>query len=331
MAAAAQLIAYRPDHAPAWDRLVEAAHGGTALHSRRFLDYHGTRFRDLSFVAMDPSDGAMNAVFPLAADLREADRVVSHPGSSFGGLVTLLREPVQARAILAEAARQLRDLGFRRLLVHLTPPSLLRQPDDGLLPRLIRLGQVTQLDLWSVLALGGDLRKRGYWRAEIRKAARKGLRADPASTPEDWAALHAVVSTRLQQKYGRGIVHSAAELIDLHHRLGPQSRGLLVRDGQGAVLAGLWFIDYGTGTLHNQYIGASEAGLAARAPTFGLSVALEAACAEGFRLFSFGRSTLEDGWSENQELVRFKSRFGAGLVSQFHIEVDLDALIAAGV
>lgn len=331
MDALPQVIAYRPDHAPAWDRLTDMAHGGTVLHSRRFLDYHGDRFRDLSLVAMDAGDGALSMVFPLAADPREADRVVSHPGSSFGGIVSLSREPVQGRAFLTAAARHLRGLGFRRLLYHLAPPTLLRQPDDGLMPRLIRLGRVTQLDLWSVLALGGDLRKRTYWRTEIRKAERKALRADPARTPEDWAALHQVISARLSAKYGRGIVHSVAELIDLDRRLGPQSRGLLVRDAAGQVLAGFWFIDYGTGTLHNQYIGASDAGLALRAPTFGLSVALEAACDEGFRQFSFGRSTLEDGWSENQELVRFKSRFGSGLVSQFHIEVELDALIEAGV
>lgn len=330
MSALPQIIAYRPDHAPAWDRLVDRANGGTVLHTRRFLDYHGSRFRDLSLVAMTPEDGAMSAVFPLAADPQEADRVVSHPGSSFGGVVALSREPVHSRAVLTGAARHLRDQGFRRLLVHLVPPTLLRQPDDGLLPRLIRLGRVTQLDLWSVLALGGDLRKRSYWRTEIRIGERRGLRAEPVTTPEGWAALHAVVSSRIATRYGRGIVHSAAELADLDRRLGRQSRGVLIRSAQGQVVAGLWFIDYGTGTLHNQYTGASPEGLSQRAAAFGISLALEQACAEGFRQFSFGRSTEADGWTENQQLLRFKSGYGSGLVSQFHIEVELDALIAAG-
>ncbi len=326
-----QAIPYSAEMATEWDLVVAAAHGGTVLHARRFLDYHGTRFRDLSLVARAPGTTEIAMVFPLAADLKDLELVVSHPGSSFGGIVSLSREPMDQRAFLSASAVWLRDQGFRKLLYHMTPPPLLRQPDDGLLPRLIRLGRVVQLDLWSVLTLGGDLKKRAFWRTEIRKAERKGLRADPVTTPADWAALHTVVSARLAQKYGRTIVHSVAELIELNTRLGPQSRGLLIRAASGEVLAGMWFIDYGTGTLHNQYIGATDQGLALRASTFGLSVALEHACAEGFRLFSFGRSTLEDGFTENHDLLRFKSRFGAGLASQFHIEVPLDLLAESGI
>ena len=324
-----QAAPYHPDLAAGWDAVVDAAPGGTVLHSRRFLDYHGTRFRDLSLVGTRDG-GAISMVFPLAADPKDPELAVSHPGSSFGGIVGLSREPVHHRAFLKACAHWLHDQGFRRLLYRMTPAPLLRQPDDGLLPTLLRLGRVAQLDLWSVLRLDADLPKQTYWRTEIRKAERKGLRADPVAAPQDWADLHAVVSARLARKYGRTMVHSVAELIDLHDRLGPQSRGLLIRAPSGEVLAALWFIDYGTGTLHNQYIGTSDQGLDLRAATYGLSVALERACTEGFRQFSFGRSTLADGWSENSDLVRFKSRFGAGLASQFHIELSLDRLLESG-
>jgi hypothetical protein len=321
---------YSPEMAAEWDAVVAASPGGTVLHSRRFLDYHGTRFRDLSFVGIRAGERALAAIFPVAADRSDPELAVSHPGISFGGVVGLSREPVPHRAFLRACAVQLREQGFRRLLYRMTPAPLLRQPDDGMLATLMRLGHVTRLDLWSVLRLEDHLPKRSYWRTEIRKAGRKGLRADPVVTPQDWDTLHTVISGRLARKYAKVIVHSVAELIDLHARLGPQSRGLLIRGPGDAVLAAMWFIDYGTGTLHNQYIGATDEGLALRASTFGLSVALEGACIEGFRQFSFGRSTLEDGFSENDDLVRFKSRFGAGLASQFHFEVALDRLVESG-
>lgn len=325
-----QATPYHPDLAASWDAVADAAPGGTVLHSRRFLDYHGARFRDLSLVGTKAGEAAISAIFPLAADSSDPDLAVSHPGSSFGGIVGLSREPVSHRAFLGASARWLHAQGFRRLLYRMPPASLLRQPDDGLLPTLIRLGRVVQLDLWSVLRLDGDLTKQTYWRTEIRKAERKGLRADPVSTHQDWAALHAVISARLAQKHGRTIVHSVADLIDLQQRLGLQSRGLLIRDPAGQVLAAMWFIDYGTGTLHNQYIGATDQGLALRAPTYGLSITLEQARTTGFRQFSFGRSTLADGWSENLDLLRFKSRFGAGVASQFHFELSLDRLLESG-
>lgn len=325
-----QATQYHLDLAASWDAVADVAPGGTVLHSRRFLDYHGTRFRDLSLVGTKAGEAAISAIFPLAADPSDPELAVSHPGSSFGGIVGLSREPMHHRAFLKASARWLRDHGFRRLLYRMPPAALLRQPDDGLLPTLIRLGHIVQLDLWSVLRLDGDLAKQTYWRTEIRKAERKGLRADPVTASEDWATLHAVISARLDQKYGRTIVHSVAELIDLSARLGPQSRGLLIRDSTGQMLAAMWFIDYGTGTLHNQYIGATDQGLDLRAPTYGLSITLEQARAEGFRQFSFGRSTLADGWSENPDLLRFKSRFGAGVASQFHFELSLDRLLESG-
>lgn len=316
---------YRPDMAPAWDAVTETAAAGSVMQSRRFLDYHGDRFRDLSLVFR--RGGKLAAIFPLAADPGDPTRAVSHPGSSFGGLVTLARDPAQARACLRAAAAALLDQGFTRLTYRMAPSAVLRQPDEGLLPDLVRLGNVTQLDLWSVLPLP-DAKAQAYWRSEIRRAGRKGLIAHPVLTDQDWETLHTLLSARLKRKYGRALVHSLAEMIDLNQRLGPQSRAQLITDPEGAVLAGQWFIDYGTGTLHNQYNGATDAGLAAGASSYGIALALECAQAEGFRAFSFGRSTLEDGFSENRALLRFKAGFGAGLASQFHFDLPLDRLKA---
>lgn len=325
-----QVIPYRSENAGDWDGIVGAAHGGTVLHSRRFLDYHGDRFRDLSLMAGRQGEAALSMVFPLAADLREPDLAVSHPGTSFGGIVGLARDPAPHRALLRAAAARLRAMGFARLLYRAAPHGLLRQPDDGNLPDLVRLGRVVQMDLWSILRLQGVEAQRRYWLSEIRRAERKGLAACAVETPQDWELLHATISDRLAQKYGRAPVHSVAELIDLHRRLGPQSRGLLIRDDDGEVAAGLWFIDYGCGTLHNQYNGATDAGLALGASSYGIALALEGALRDGFGQFSFGRSTNADGWTENRDLLRFKSGFGAGLAAQFHIEVPLDRLMESG-
>ena len=41
---------YLPDQAAAWDDLVARAVNGTMLHTRRYLSYHGDRFRDRSLL-----------------------------------------------------------------------------------------------------------------------------------------------------------------------------------------------------------------------------------------------------------------------------------------
>jgi hypothetical protein len=317
---------YRPELAADWDQLVAVAPGGTVMQTRRFLDYHGPRFRDVSLIGRRSGEAPLSMVFPLAADPVAGDLVVSHPGTSFGGVIARSRDPSHARAFLRAAAGWLHAQGFRRLLYRAPPQAVLRQPDDGLLPDLLRLGQVVQLDLWSVLRLTGLSRERAYWQSEIRRAERKGLSASSVETASHWARLHAVLSGRLGVKYGKAPVHSVDELVDLHARLGRQSRAWIIRDAAGADLAAQWFIDYGTGTLHNQYNGATDAGLAAGASSYGMALALEAAATDGFHAFSFGRSTNADGWTENRALLRFKAGFGAGLSSQFHIELPLDRL-----
>jgi len=317
-----QIAPYQPEMAAAWDAVTDAAPGGTVMQSRRFLDYHGNRFRDLSLVGQRA--GGIEAVLPMAADPQQPARAISHPGTSFGGVITLTRDPAHARAFLHKAARWLLAQGYTQLLYRPPPSAILRQPDDGLLPDLMRLGTLTQMDLCAVLTLPGP--EQAYWRSEIRRAERKGLRADPVNSPAQWSELHALLSARLVKKYGKTLVHSPAELVDLHARLGPQSRAQIIRDASGQALAGQWFIDYGTGILHNQYNGATDAGLTLGASSYGISLALEAAAAQGFRAFSFGRSTNADGWTENRALQRFKSGFGAGLCAQYHVDLPLDRL-----
>ena len=313
---------YQPEMAAAWDAVTDAAPGGTVMQSRRFLDYHGNRFRDLSLVGQRTV--GIEAVLPMAADPRQPTRAISHPGTSFGGLITLTRDPAHARAFLRDAALWLLAQGFTHLLYRPPPSAVLRQPDDGLLPDLMRLGTLTQMDLCAVLTLPGP--EQAYWRSEIRRAERKGLRADPVDSAAQWSELHQLLSARLDRKYGKTLVHSPAELVDVHARLGPQSRAQIIRDAAGTALAGQWFIDYGTGVLHNQYNGATDAGLALGASSYGISLALETATTQDFRAFSFGRSTNEDGWTENRALQRFKSGFGAGLCAQYHIDLSLDRL-----
>src|SRR3712207_2892831 len=77
---------YRGQDAEAWDRLTAAAGNGTFLHERRFLAYHGERFRDLSLVVED-NRGRIIGVFPAALDPGRTDTVVSHPGLTYGGVV----------------------------------------------------------------------------------------------------------------------------------------------------------------------------------------------------------------------------------------------------
>src|SRR4051795_11955064 len=73
-------------HAAEWDALVARAPAGTFLHTQRFLSYHEDRFEDASVVLRDRR-GRLIAVMPGAVDPSDRNRVSSHPGATFGGVV----------------------------------------------------------------------------------------------------------------------------------------------------------------------------------------------------------------------------------------------------
>ena len=62
-----RVVPFTADHTDAWDRLVETAPMATFLHTRRFLSYHGDRFKDASVLLFD-QNGAARAVLPAALD-----------------------------------------------------------------------------------------------------------------------------------------------------------------------------------------------------------------------------------------------------------------------
>jgi len=113
-----------------WDRLVAASWNGTFLHERRFLSYHGSRFRDLSLVIEDDR-GRTVGVFPAAYDDVQADIMVSHPGLTFGGVVHdgRLRGPAMLEALQA-IAWSYREEGFHHLRYKAVPYIYHRVPSS---------------------------------------------------------------------------------------------------------------------------------------------------------------------------------------------------------
>ena len=196
---ALQLHPYSTDQVGLWDAVVDAAPGGTILHSRRFLDYHGDRFRDFSLLATRAGEISPSMVFPLAADPAEPDRVVSHPGSSFGGIVGAARDPVHHRNFLVTAAKWLRGQGFGRLLYRCTPHGLLRQPDDGLLPDLLRLGPGRAGGLVVLVAAARYCQRPSLLAIGDPPGRTQGADRPRRETAEDWALLHGVISGRLRK------------------------------------------------------------------------------------------------------------------------------------
>ena len=145
---------YLPDQAGAWDDLVARAVNGTMLHTRRYLAYHGDRFRDRSLLITNSRGWPIGAL-PAAEDPADASVVTSHPGLTYGGLVHdgSLRGASMMR-VLCEIAAHYRAAGFARLHYKALPQIYQAEPAADDVHALYRLGASrSRCDLAAVINL----------------------------------------------------------------------------------------------------------------------------------------------------------------------------------
>ena len=305
----------------AWDGLVAQASAGTFLHSRRFLSYHAQRFTDCSLVLEDDSD-AMQGVFPAAFDPSDPAIVVSHPGSTYGGLLhTGGLQGEQGLHALEAICSRYRQQG-RRLLRYKCVPSIYhRMPAQDDAYALFRMNaRLYRRDLSCAIDLAARGNPSGQRRRGLKKARSSALKvsADFEAVRRFWPVLE----DNLAARHRVTPVHTIEEIALLRARL-PSHIDLLVATLDEAVVAGVLLFDSDR-VSHAQYIAASDQGRQVGALEAVFETAIERAAQAGRRYFDFGISTEQGGAVLNDGLYSFKAGFGgSGVVHDFY-EITLE-------
>jgi hypothetical protein len=320
---------YQSGEAAEWDRFVAISANGNLLHTRRFLDHHGRRFRDLSLVFRDSRKGHLVGVFPIVGDEAGRPKGISHSGSSFGGIVTLSPDPILTAEMLNISSRLLLANGFTGLHYKTTLTAFHRQPDDTDMLFLTLAGHVAEFHLWSVIQVQQNFVVGERRRTAIRSTMRSGASVHETDVAGDYDTFYGMLERNLAERHERKPLHSFDQVMDLRERLAEHARLVIVSDGGSEMLAATWVWDYGNGVWHSQYICSTAGGRRRYAVDLLLSGCTELAMRHGQRIYSLGRSSLADGWHVNQGLVKFKKGLGCGLVAQRHIELDLTELARA--
>ena len=311
---------YEPGLAGIWDDLIGRSCNGTMLHTRRFISYHGDRFRDRSLVLEDRR-GRVVGVFPAAEDPSDPEVIVSHPGLTYGGLVHdgSVRGASMIGA-LEEIASCYRGLGYGGLRYKAVPAIYHVAPADDDLYALFRLGaRRYRCDLSAAI----DLPHRGRV-SQLRVRSRKRAEAAGVSGDEGWAEVAGfwrILECHLDSRYGVSPVHSLEEINLLHDRFPDEI--ILIAGKIGEVLLGGTVLFLAGPVLHMQYTATTEEGRVKFVTDLVMEQAIDLGRQLGCRFFDFGTSTVDQGWSLNQGLYQFKVSFGAGGVVYEHYELDL--------
>jgi CelD/BcsL family acetyltransferase involved in cellulose biosynthesis len=311
---------FTEDRSEEWDDLVERAPMATFLHSRRFLSYHGDRFADASVVLLEEG-GTLRGVLPAALDPGDRQRVVSHPGATYGGLIhdgglNGDRAVAALRGLRAHYAD--RDLGA--LLYKPVPHIYHRSPSADDVWALCELGAVRiGCDLSSAIELGARRRPTQRRERSLRKARESGV--EVADDPGALAALWPVVEAALEQRHNALPVHTLGEIELLQSRF-PGAIRPVVALMEGRVIAGVVLFVTPT-VIHTQYIAASERGMETSALDAVIQKSIDLAGEAGVRYFDFGISPGEGRRGLLPGLYRWKAEFGGGGVLHEHYELAL--------
>ena len=286
---------------------MRASANGTFLHTRRFLNYHKDRFEDVSMVVRD-ADGRIRAVFPAAMDASDPTRAISHPGATFGGLVTDPGVTGDAYRDLFEAVLEAyAALGLATIAYRAVPAAYHVVPAEEDLYWLWRLGGTLESRQLSACV---DLKKRRKRR--IREYARSEavceLRSGARYLPELWA----VVEATLRARHGTGPVHDVGEIVELASAFPDEIETLVALSGRRVVGGAVLFCS--TNVVHMQYGISSPEGMALHSADLLVRRSIEIARERGARYFDFGISTDRDGTGLNEGLHRFKMKTGAGTI-----------------
>lgn len=309
---------YTEARAEEWDRFCAGALNATMLHTRRFLSYHGTRFKDRSILLFN--DDALVGVLPAAEHPADASLVVSHPGATYGGLI---HDGYLAGGRMLEAMQAitdfLRNQGCTTFQYKAVPHTYTGTPAQDDLYALFRLGATrVRCDLSSTISLA-DRRPRTERR---RRALKKGLNQvtvewDALAWPHVWQ----LIADNLARKHGATPVHSAQELALLHERFPEHIRVASARCEGTPVAAVVLFNS--RHVWHAQYIASSERGYDTHALDAIFEAAIEKARDAEARYFDFGTSNEDGGKVLNVGLYQFKSEFGGGGVAHEFYQLNI--------
>jgi hypothetical protein len=307
----------------AWDDFVSRCPLGTFLHTRRFLSYHGQRFIDRSLMFFDATD-RLCGLLPAALEEISTTAVVSHPGSTYGGLLhATTGSGLDACAMLAAAAIFLADRGFTRLIYKCVPPHLhvqLSQVDSYALWR--QGARLSRRDLWNVIDLSHPRKHSEARRRRLRRANEAGIRVLRDNSDGSYEQFHDLLTIQLAERHSVKPVHSVAEMKELHQRFTDCVNLWCAIDETGSLVAGEWIFDLGE-VAHGQYGIANEIGRQSSAQDLLIERIIQHSIGKGCRWFSFGASTQEDGAVLNTGLFRYKESFGFGSVVQDFYDLSL--------
>jgi hypothetical protein len=205
-----------------WDAFVTSnSRNGGIFHERNFLSYHpADRFNDRSLLFYD-EEGQLLGVLPAALKSDgNKSKIVSHPGSSAGGLVYERSAGLRKVLSMVDAAVLFyRSAGASAVELRLAEPIFANPGDAELSYSLWNLGfKIATREISSCVNLSSEDnwlemgRKKNIF--DVRKLQKMGAVVSLGSIEN----AYRIIANNLDNRYSKTPTHSLEELLELKNR-----------------------------------------------------------------------------------------------------------------
>lgn len=301
-----------------WDAFVKSSKNGTFLHCRDFIEYHDSRFKELSYMIYDKA-GNLIAVMPGHV---EGKIYYTHNGLTYGGLV--MSESVSVTAVLQifECLKfTLKQQGFTGLRYKAVPHIYHRQPAEEDLYALFRCGaRLSERHISSAI----DLRNAKIaYSLSRKKNLKKSINKDiQIVRVEVYDRFWLILSDNLKVRYNKVPVHTLQEIEFLADKFPGNIKHFVAIDSANRICGGCVLFVTDT-VVHVQYLAATEEGKRAGAVDRLIDFIIHSEEFASRNYFDYGISTESSGQFLNEGLVYQKEGFGARAVLYDIYMIDL--------
>jgi hypothetical protein len=304
---------YRPSDVETWNAFVRTSRNGTFLFERGYMDYHADRFVDHSLMIREP-EGQLVAILPAHEN---GDRISSHAGLSYGGLIIgpAMKAPMFLRsleALLLHLKERFATFDYKTI-----PHIYHKQPAEEDRYALFLLNApVVRRDLLSVVSRDDRIPYQSRRARGVKKARSSGITIQREA---DFAAFWDLLAATLASRHAAAPVHSLDEIHVLHERFRENISLHTARTAQGELLAGV-VIYRSDRVAHTQYIASSPEGRDIGALDLLFDELIQS---QDCAYFDFGGSHEDAGRVINEGLIDQKEGFGARSITHDHYRIDL--------
>ena len=314
---------FLPSDTQDWEAFVASANNGTLFHERKFLGYHPQeRFSDHSLIL--EKKGKLKALFP-AVEIQsdEGKSLVSHQGSSYGGIVVQQNLSIRESYDFVEAiCDYAKEQKFNRIQMTL-PPAIYQCTVSNYLDfALIKHGfTYKKRDVSSMLTMEASpednlARFASTHRTAVRKAMKQGVEIRES---DDWSDFYGLLKENLNIRHNVQPTHSLDELLKLKD-LYPERIKLFGAYWEGQLIAGVVNFSVNKDVVLAFYISHKEAFQHLRAVNLLFYEIISWCHSNSYRYLDFGIFTVN--MEPNFGLGRFKENFGASGVFRDTFELN---------